>query len=386
MENFNFYNPVKIIFGKGKIVELPNNIPPNSKILVTYGGGSIKKNGIYNQVIENLSAFEFYEFGGIEPNPSYETCLKALDIINEKSVDFLLAVGGGSVIDATKFIAAAAKNSYNNPWDIVAKGAEIKDAIPIGVVLTLPATGSEMNINSVITNKKTREKLPFKSVKSFPIFSILDPEYSYSLPMRQVVNGIIDSFIHVLEQYLTYPVDSPVQDRFAEGILISLIEEGEKAVTLKEPEYNNRANIMWASTLALNGLLGAGVKSCWATHAIGHELTALHGLDHAVSLTIVLPRLIQQKRDERKVKLLQFGERVWNITKGTDDEKIDKTIYNVEKFFNELGVKTKLSDYNIGASTIEFIVERFKKRGLKYIGLQKDVSISDVEVILKSSL
>jgi len=383
MENFSFYNPVKILFGKGKIIELSDNIPVNSKILITYGGGSIKKNGVYNQVIENLKGYEFYEFGGIEVNPSYETCIKALDIINEKSIDFLLAVGGGSVIDATKFIAAAAKNVYDNPWDIVAKGAEVKESLPIGVVLTLPATGSEMNMNSVITNRKTREKLPFKSVKSLPLFSILDPEYSYSLPMRQVVNGIIDSFIHVLEQYLTYQVDSPVQDRFAEGVLISLIEEGKKAVELETPDYNNRANIMWASTLALNGILAVGVKSCWATHAIGHELTALHGLDHAVSLTIVLPGLMQQKRDVRKEKLLQFAERVWNITEGTDDEKIDKTISRVETFFNQLGVKTRLSDYNIGNDTIEFIVSRFKNRGLKSIGLQKDISLKDVEDILK---
>jgi len=386
MDNFNFYNPVKILFGKGKITELSDNLPEGAKILFVYGGGSIKKNGIYNQVVDNLKGFEFYEYGGIKPNPSYESCLGALDIIKEKGINFLLAVGGGSVIDATKFIAAAALYEGNDPWDIVGKGAEVKDALPIGVVLTLPATGSEMNINSVMTKKETAEKLPFKSQKVYPRFSILDPEYSFSLPKRQIINGVIDAFIHVMEQYLTYPVDSPVQDRFAEGVLLTLIEEGRKAVANEKPDYNNRANIMWAATMALNGILAVGVKSCWATHAIGHELTALHGLDHAVSLTIVLPGLLDKKRNERKEKILQYGERVWNITEGTDDERIDKTIEKTESFFNELGVKTRLRDYNIGTDTVDFIVNRYKNRGLSAIGLQKDISLDDVKELLMARL
>jgi NADP-dependent alcohol dehydrogenase len=386
MENFNFYNPVKILFGKGKIAELPDNLPQNANILFVYGSGSIKKNGIYNQVINNLKGFEYHEFAGIEPNPSYETCMKAVEIVKAKNINFLLAVGGGSVIDAVKFIAAASLFEGDNPWDIISKGAEVKKALPIGVVLTIPATGSEMNINSVITKKETAEKLPFKSQKVYPKFSILDPEYSFSLPKRQIVNGVIDAFIHVIEQYLTYPVNSPVQDRFAEGVLLTLIEEGRKAVFADKPDYDNRANITWAATLALNGLLAVGVKSCWATHAIGHELTALHGLDHAVSLTIVLQGLLDRKRAERSEKLLQYGERVWNIKAGSKEERIDKTIKATEDFFKELGVKTRLSDYNITEDTIDFIVNRYKNRGLSAIGLQKDISIDDVKQILLSRL
>lgn len=384
MENFDFNNPVKILFGKGKISELANQIPINAKILVTYGGGSIKNNDIYNQVMANLHGFEIFEFGGIEPNPTYETCIKALDIINDNNINFLLAVGGGSVIDATKFIAASANYVGVDSWDILAKSGEVKKAIPIGTVLTLPATGSEMNGNSVITKKTTQEKFAFGSPFVLPKFSILDPEYTYSLPKHQVANGIVDAFIHVMEQYLTYPSNSPVQDRFAEGVLLTLIEEGQIAFSTDAPNYENRANIMWAATMALNGLLSVGVKSDWATHQIGHELTALHGLDHAVTLAIVLPGLLMQKRDERSVKLLQYAERVWNITDGTDTEKMNMAISKTEEFFKSLGIKTKLSDYSIGSDTIDKIINRLEKRGVKKMGMQQDISLEEVRVILES--
>lgn len=385
MNNFNYFNPVKILFGKGKINELSKEINANAKILITYGKGSIKSNGIYEQVKKHLAGFETYDFGGIEPNPTYETCMKALPIIKQKNIDFILAVGGGSVIDATKFIAAAAKYKGNNAWDIAAKGARVKDAIPFGSVLTLPATGSEMNANSVISKQETHEKLSFAATAVFPKFSILDPEYTYTLPIRQIANGITDAFIHVVEQYLTYQANTPIQDRFAEGIMLTLIEES-KANLSTEPNYQSRANLMWAASMALNGLISCGVKTCWAIHAIGHEITALHGLDHAVTLAIVLPGLLSQKANDRKEKLLQFAERVWQIKEVSDEEKITKAIKNTELFFNDMGIKTRLSDYNIDKKTINTIVDRFTKRGYKYIGNQQDISIDEVGKILESRL
>lgn len=381
MDNFNYYNPVKILFGKGKIQNLPKQIPANSKVLIIYGKGSIKKNGIYEQVKQQLANYQTFDFGGIEANPTYETCIKALPLIKEKNINFLLAVGGGSVIDATKFIAAAAKYEGKDPWDIPQKGERIKAAIPFGTILTLPATGSEMNANAVISKKETQEKLSFAGGLIYPKFSILDPEYTFSLPDKQIANGITDAFIHVIEQYLTYPANTPLQDRFAEGLLLTLIEESKKNMD-KNADYESRANLMWTATLALNGLISCGVKTCWATHAIGHELTALYGLDHAVTLAIVLPGLLTQKATERKEKLLQFAERVWGIKSGTDDDKIKVAINKTEQFFNNLGIKTRLSDYNIGKETIEKIVARFQERGLQNLGNQQDISLNDVREIL----
>lgn len=385
MDNFHYYNPVKILFGKGKIQNLSKQIPFDANILIIYGKGSIKKNGIYAQVKEQLSHYQTFDFGGIEVNPTYETCMKALPLIKEKNINFLLAVGGGSVVDATKFIAAAAKYEGADPWDIPEKGEKITAAIPFGAILTLPATGSEMNPNAVISKQKTHEKLSFAGGLIYPKFSILDPEYTFSLPYKQIANGITDAFIHVVEQYLTYPVNTPLQDRFAEGILLTLIQESKKNKS-ENVDYDSRANLMWAATLALNGLIACGVKTCWATHTIGHELTALHGLDHAVTLAIVLPGLLTQKNTERKEKLLQFAERVWEIKEGTEDHRITIAIKKTEQFFNDLGIKTRLSDYNIGKETIEKIVIRFQERGLQNIGNQQDISLYDVRKILEARL
>jgi len=386
MENFNFHNPVKILFGKGKIAELAEQIPLDKKVLITYGGGSIKKNGIYNQVIECLKKHNTIEFGGIEANPTYETCMKALEVIKKNKIDFLLSVGGGSVLDATKLMAASANFKGADPWDILSKGATFETALPIGAILTLPATGSEMNGNSVISKKATQEKLAFSSPLVMPKFSLLDPEYTYSLPKRQVINGVVDAFVHVMEQYMTYPVNSPVQDRFAEGILLTLIEEGKKAIATDTPNYENRANIMWAATMALNGIISVGVKEDWATHTIGHELTAFHGIDHAVTLAIVLPGLLSQKKNERKIKLLQYGERVFNVAKGTENERLNETIAKTEAFFREMGVLTKLSEHNIGTETIDKIITRFEKRGMKKVGAQQDIDIKEVRLILESRI
>ena len=361
MNNFTFQNPVKIIFGKGSIAELPNNMYKGEKIMLTYGGGSIKKNGVYDQVKKALEGFTIIEFGGIEPNPDFDTLMKAVKICREEGVGFLLAVGGGSVIDGTKLIAAAV-DFKGDPWDILAKGADFEEALPLASVLTMPATGSEMNCNAVISRRATKEKFAFGSPKVYPVFSILDPEVVYSIPKRQKANGLADSFIHVFEQYLTDDIDTPVQDRWAEGVFKTIIETAPK-VLVDNPPYNACANYMWAATCALNFFICPGVNQDWSTHMIGHELTALCGLDHGVTLSIVLPGTMRVMRNEKKAKLLMFAKNVWGITSGSDDEIIDKVIDTTEKFFQSLGIKTRLSDYKIGQDIVDEIYNRFKTRG-----------------------
>ena len=383
MNNFVFQNPTKLIFGKGSIAKLVNEIPSDKRILMTYGGGSIKANGAYDQVKEALKNHFVIEFSGIEPNPTYETLIKAVDIVKEQKIDFLLAVGGGSVIDGTKFIAAAV--AYNgDPWDLLIDQNKIVDAIPLASVLTLPATGSEMNGNAVISKKATHEKLAFSSLKTYPVFSILDPEVTYSLPKRQIANGIVDTFVHVCEQYLTYPSQAMGQDRFAEGILSTLTELGEKIVA-DNTNYDLMSNFMYSATLALNGFIAMGVPQDWATHSIGHELTAFHGLDHAVTLAIVQPALWRVMREEKKAKLLQYGERVWNITQGTDNEKVDAAIAKTENFYRSLGIKTKLSEHGIGSESFDTIVERFGQRGW-VLGENESITPDKIREILNGCL
>lgn len=360
MNNFEFYNPTRIVFGKDTIKKLDRYINKNSRVLITYGGGSIMRNGVYDQVITALGQREIFEFGGIEPNPHYETCMKCVDYIRENNIDFILAVGGGSVIDATKFISAA-YYFEGNAWDIIASNKEVKKALPFATVLTLPATGSEMNNGSVITLNKTKEKRSFKSELCFPKFSILDPLVTLTLPKKQISNGIADTFIHVIEQYLTYPVNNQISDRFSESILITLVEESKKV--FKDPEdYDTRANLMWAATLGLNGLIGCGVPQDWATHMIGHELTVLYGLDHGITLAIVLPGLMKIMKDEKSEKILQMGERVFNIREGEKDERIDKTIKATEDFFLSIGIPTRLSNYGLDKKSIDPIVQRMIER------------------------
>lgn len=386
MNNFEFYNPVRILFGKGKISEIDKHIPLKGKIMLCYGGGSIHKNGVYNQVVAALGDRDFIEFGGILPNPEFEFLLPAIEIVKREKIEFMLAVGGGSVIDAAKFIAAAAKFEGQNPWTILSESADVKSALPIGVVLTLPATGTEMNGNSVITKAETQDKLAFSSPHVLPQFSVLDPELTYSLPKKQVVNGVIDAFIHVIEQYLTYPSNAPVQDAYAESLLNVLKDEGSKAFKLEKPDYNNRANIMWAATNALNHFLSMGVQTDWSTHVLGHELTALHGLDHAVTLAIVLPGVMEAMKEQRKERLLQYAENVWGLTGFDHNLVIEESIRNTEQFFIDLGMKVRLSDYDLGQETIEKILERFKSRGLTYLGRCEDVHLDHVREILESRL
>lgn len=378
MENFTYVNPVKIIFGKDTIKDIANEIPAGSKVLITYGGGSIKKNGVYDQVTKALANFEFFEFSGIEPNPHYETCMKAVALIKEKGIDYVLAVGGGSVIDATKFIVGAVYFNDGDPWKILSQGSDIKKAMPFGTILTLPATGSEMNSGAVITRAETEEKLSFDSPQTYPKFSVLDPTVTYTLPVRQIGNGVVDTFVHVMEQYLTYyEGDSLLQDLMSEAILKTLVADGPKA--LKEPEnYDVRANLMWASTWALNGWIGRGVPQDWATHMIGHEITAFYGLDHGQTLAVVLPGVMTVLKDQKSKKIIRFGREVFGIE---GDNAIERSIKAMADFFESMGVKTHLSDYGLGEEVIEKVVNRLTERGWK-LGECRNITAETVREIL----
>lgn len=383
MYNFIYQNPVKIIFGKKEISKLTGLLPKNSKIMITYGGGSIKKNGVYDQVVKALDGYQFVEFGGIEPNPKYETLMNAIELGKKEKVDFLLAVGGGSVIDGTKFIAASIPLE-SDPWDILLGKKEVEKAIPFGAILTLPATGSEMNSGAVISRISTQEKYAFMSPFVMPQFSILDPEVCFSLPKRQVANGIVDAFVHTVEQYLTFPVDAKVQDYFAESLLKTLIETAPE-VMKENPTYDDYANFMWTATMALNGLIGCGVPQDWATHGIGHELTAIHGIDHARTLAIVLPGVMNIMRNAKRDKLEQYAYRIWNISAGSSDERINKAIQKTEEFFESVGIKTRLKDYDVDENTIAIITERFKERKA-LMGEREDISYGIVAQILRDRL
>lgn len=376
MNNFNLHTPTRILFGHGAIAELRTQIPAQARVLITYGGGSVKKTGVLDQVYQALEGVDVLEFGGIEPNPSYETLMKAVELARAEKVTFLLAVGGGSVLDGTKFITAATHYPEDkDPWNILlTRGTDITSAIPMGSVLTLPATGSESNAGAVISRRTTGDKQSFMSGFVQPVFAILDPVYTYTLPTVQVANGVVDAFVHTIEQYLTYPVNAKVQDRFAEGLLLTLVEEGPKA--LAEPEnYDVRANVMWAATMALNGLIGAGVPQDWATHMLGHELTAMHGLDHAQTLAIVLPALLNEKRDKKHAKLLQYAERVWNITEGSEDARIDAAIAATRHFFEQMGTGTRFSAYGLDGSSIPGLLAKLKEKGLTQLGEHQDITL-----------
>lgn len=361
MNNFEFANPVKVVFGKGTIARLSALIPTNSRVLMVYGGGSIKKNGIYDQVKKALEGFQVIEFAGIEANPHYETCMQAVRKVKEEGIDFLLAVGGGSVIDATKFIAVASQFE-GEPWDILSKGAVVKSALPLGVVLTLSATGSEMNERAVISRVSTCEKLNFSTPLVFPRFAILDPEVTYSLPARQVANGVVDSFIHVVEQYLTYPVNAKVQDYFAEGLMKTIYEEGLKVLDHPD-DYDIRANLMWAATNALNVWIGQGVPQDWSSHRMGYSLTARFGLDHAQTLAVLLPGVMTYMRKEKQAKLVRMGEVVFGITEGNEEERAARTIEACETFFRTMGLKTHLGEYGIQESDLDALAAPIDKLG-----------------------
>jgi len=387
MLNFELYNPTQYVFGKDQTQKLATLVPQNAKVLLAYGGGSIFKNGVYDQVKAALKDFEVVEFGGIEPNPRFETLMKAVEIIREQNINFILAVGGGSVIDGVKFISGAV-NYEGNPIEILKNRVlftDVTKVIPFGTVLTLPATGSEMNSGAVVTIEATQEKLTLGGSALFPKFSICDPSVIASLPKRQIQNGVVDAFTHVMEQYLTYPHDALLQDRFAESILQTLIEIGPE-VAENPTNYKLASNYMWCATMALNGLIQKGVPSDWATHMIGHELTALYEIDHARTLAIIGPNLYRVMFDSKKEKLAQYGKRVWNIEGHNEDEIAQKAIDKTVAFFHIMGMKTKLSENAENyQQTADFIVNRFEERGWKALGEKQNVTIDKVKAIVEMS-
>ncbi len=386
MLSFNFYNPTQIIFGRDRLGELDTHVPRESKVLILYGGGSVKLHGTLQKVVEALGSRKVLEFCGIEPNPQFTTLMKAVELVKRENVDFLLAVGGGSVMDGTKFVALASKYHGDKPQELLFHGfnpVPVAEALPLGTVVTLPATGSEMNQGAVISYE--HGKYPVFSPLSFPKFSFLDPTLTFTLPATQVANGIIDTFVHVVEQYVTFPAEGRFQDRTAEGILQTLIEIGRK--TIDEPtDYDARANLVWCATMGLNGLIGAGVPQDWATHLIGHELTAMFGIDHGKTLAILQPAIWTIRKEKKREKLLQYAKRVWNITEGDDDAKIDTAINKTREFFESLGVKTHLSDYGVRADKIDDLVAELEKKGLTALSETRDLTIDISRQILEKAL
>lgn len=380
MENFIFQNPTRLIFGRGMIASLTKEIPADKKIMITFGGGSVKKNGVYDQVISALKGHQFVEFWGIEPNPTVETLRKAVELGRREQVDFLLAVGGGSVLDGTKLIGGAMLYE-GDAWDLVRKG-HFSESLPVASVLTLPATGSEMNYNGVISCRETQEKYAFVSVH--PVFSILDPEVTYSLPKHQLACGLADTFVHVMEQYMTCPVDqSRLMDRWAEGILMSLTEIAPQIIAMRnaaeegsedtpideQTKYNLMADFMLCATTGLNGFIAMGVRQDWATHMIGHEITALTGLTHGETLAIVLPALLRTLLSQKRAKLLRFAERVFGVSTGTLDNRALTAISHTEEFFRSLGLRTRLTEAMSAEEAdrvINEIATRFTERGVAF--------------------
>lgn len=385
MLNFTLHLPTQIIFGENQIQTLAQYIPADSRILLAYGGGSIKRNSVYEQAVNALQGYDYIEFSGIEPNPTYETLSKAIELVKREKLNFILAVGGGSVLDGCKFIASAVDFEGDLWQQIVIEKQPIKRALPIGAVLTLPATGSEMNGTGVISRQSSSDKLSFKSPLAKPLFAILDPTTTYSLPPRQTANGVVDAFVHTFEQYMTYPVDAKIQDRFAEGVFLTLIEDGPKALA-NSTDYKARANIMWAATMGLNGILGAGVPQDWSSHAIGHELTALYGLDHAQTLAIVVPSLMEHQKAVKREKLIQFAQRVWNYQGNNEDEAVRIAIDKTRAFFEQMGVKTRFSDYGIDDSGFAQVLKKLSEHKPPLLGEQNDIDHAAVMRILRAAL
>lgn len=373
MLNFTFHNPTKIVFGTNAIERIDELLPADARVLILLGGGSARRNGTLGEVRAALGERVVQEFDGIEANPTYETLMRAVEQVRREKLDFLLGVGGGSVIDGSKFVAAAVPFE-GDPWQILlSHGAEVRHALPLASVLTLPATGSEMNCGSVITRHESKTKLAFLSPRVYPVFSILDPTKTYTLPARQIANGIVDAYVHIAEQYLTYPVYGRVQDRFAEGLMQTLIDIGPRCLNETE-NYELRANMMWVTTMALNGLIGAGVPHDWATHMLGHEITALHEIDHARTLAIVLPSMLQVRRQQKRAKLLQYADRVWQLRDGDEEQRIDQAIRRTAEFFESLGIPTRFSAYGLGTEVIEPLVEQLVAHGMTELGEHRDIT------------
>lgn len=382
MLNFTFHNPTKVIFGQDTIRQLAGEIPLEANVLITYGGGSAKRNGVLDEVNAALQGYDVTEFGGIEPNPEYEMLLSGVVLAREKKVDFLLAIGGGSVIDGTKFMSAAIPFDREPFLLLENAGSAINRSLPIGAVVTLPASGSEMNSRAIITRKSTMFKRGIMNSFLYPRFAVLDPTKTYTLPVKQIGNGVVDTFVHVLEQYMTYPVGGHVQDRLSEGLLYLLIEEGPKG--LVDPEnYDVRANLMWAATLGLNGLIGAGVPQDWSAHRLGYELTVLYGLDHAQTLAVLVPAMLKVRARGKRQKLLQYAERIWGITSGSESSRLDAAIDKTRAFFEKMGLPTYLAGYGITNVDIDQVIKLLEVHGMVNMGENKDVTLDMMREILR---
>jgi NADP-dependent alcohol dehydrogenase len=386
MRAFQYENPTKIFFGAGQIESMRAAVPKDARVLCVYGRGSARENGVHAQVTAALAEHSVREFWGVSPNPDLSDLLPLIELVRSEGIDFIVAVGGGSVIDASKFVAVAARASAP-PWTLLSRGVQVTDAVPVGVVLTLSATGSETNSVMAISHREKRQKLIYSSPRSYPRFAVLDPELTYSLPERQVQNGIVDAFVHVLEQYLTFPVGAHLQDRLAESILSTIYEQG--PVALREPKsYEARANLMWCATLALNGLIGLGVPQDWTTHHIGHELTALFGLEHARSLAVALPAVLQARRDAKAAKLLQLGERVFGVSAaaGTDNDRIDETLARLTSFLQAMGMSTRLGDYGVSAEAVDQVALNLKASRRLRMGERLDITPEQAKTFLLAAL
>ncbi|AGH73385.1 iron-containing alcohol dehydrogenase [Edwardsiella piscicida C07-087] len=383
MFNFDYYNPTRILFGGERIADIPQHIPAEARILITYGGNSARQFGYLDEVRRVLGPRIIGEFGGIEANPELETLLKAVQQVREQRIDFLLAIGGGSAIDGSKFIAAAAHYA-GDPWEMWRQKRPPQRVLPLGCILTLPGTASEMNPTAVVSHRRLGAKVGYSHPALFPRFSVLDPHKSYTLPARQVANGVVDAFVHVMEQYLTYPVYARVQDRLAEGLLLTLLEEGPRA--LSEPHsYDVRASVMWAASMALNGMVGAGVPQDWSSHRIGHQLTALYGMDHALTLAILLPAVMRVQQQDKRLKLLQYAERVWGLRSGSEEERIASAIEHTERFFSDMGMQTRLSACGLEESCIDAVIDNLRRFQLLPLGERQNIDETAARRILSLS-
>ncbi len=379
---FAYQNATQILFGQGQIEAIAKVIPADNRVLVVYGGGSIKKNGVYDQVVNALKDHQWQEFSGVEPNPTKETLDKAVEIVKADHIDFILAVGGGSVIDGCKYIAAAAHYDGDG-WDILTGSHQVTSATPIGAILTLPATGSESNSGAVITKASTQDKLAFLTPFVQPAFAVMDPDVMKSLPDRQLVNGLVDAWVHVCEQYLTYNHGHMVQDGYAEVLLRNLKQLAEQFDQRDSDEW--RANLMWTANQALNGLIGSGVPHDWATHMIGHELTALWHVDHARSLAIVQPSLLRNQIEHKRAKLEKLGTEVFRLETGSD--LAERTIDAIEALYNSLDVATQLTEHATDKQTaIDNVIEQLSKHGMVALGEHQAITIEQSRKILESAI
>ena len=374
---YSYYNPTAIQFGEGQIKTIVNFISKDQKILLVYGGGSIKKNGVYAQVSNALDGYKWSEFSGVEPNPSIETLNKAVEIIKNEKIDFILAVGGGSVIDGCKYLAAAALYDGDG-WDFL-EGKQVEQALPMGAILTLPATGSESNANTVISKKATNEKKYFGSPLLYPKFAVLDSTVMSTLDDRQLANGLVDAFVHTCEQYLTYPNTSLLHDGYAQTILKGLHKLAQEWENRKTPLWQE--NLMLLANQALNGFIGSGVPQDWATHMIGHEITAFYGLDHAQSLAVVQPHLLRVMIEDKKEKLTQMGKEVFDMP-----HNYEMVIEAIEYMYQSIGVPTKLSAYKTDDKVIDNITKALEAHGMTALGEKENLTLDKVSQILTMSL